>query len=47
KKGSLVGVEGRLAVNKWKAPDGTEIERYIIRGQNVRLMGSKRDSQQA
>ncbi len=46
KKGSLVGVEGRLAVNKWTAPDGTQAERFIIRGQNVRLMGSKRDSGQ-
>ncbi len=44
KKGSLVGVEGRLAINKWTAPDGTQVERYIVRGQNVRLMGSKRDN---
>ena len=44
KKGSLVGVEGRLVVNKWNAPDGSEAQRFIVRGSNVRLMGSKRDN---
>ncbi len=43
KKGRLVGVEGRLAVNKWQTPDGEMAERYLIRGTNVRLMGSKKD----
>ena len=43
KKGRLVGVEGRLAVNKWQTPDGEQAERYLIRGTNVRLMGSKKD----
>ena len=43
KKGRLVGVEGRLASSKWKGPDGEENERYFIRCQNVRLMGSKKD----
>ncbi len=43
KKGRLVGVEGRIAVNKWQTPDGEMAERYLIRGTNVRLMGSKKD----
>ena len=43
KKGRLVGVEGRLVVNKWQTPDGEQAERYLIRGTNVRLMGSKKD----
>lgn len=43
KKGRLVGVEGRLVVNKWQTPDGEVAERFLIRCNNVRLMGSKKD----
>jgi len=46
KKGRLVGVEGRLVVNKWQTPDGETAERFIIRCNNVRLMGSKKDENQ-
>jgi len=44
KKGRLVGIEGRLASSKWKGPDGEENERFFIRCNNVRLMGSKNES---
>ncbi len=43
KKGSLVGVEGRLVSSKWTSPDGEQLERFLIRGTNIRLMGSKRE----
>jgi len=43
KKGTLIVVEGRLAVSKWTSPDGESLERYLIRGTNFRLLGSKRD----
>lgn len=43
KKGSLVGIEGRLISSKWTTPDGETMERYLIRCSNIRLMGSKRE----
>jgi len=43
KKGRLVGVEGKLMISKWKAPDGTDVERTVIRANNVRLLGGKKD----
>lgn len=43
KKGRLVAVEGRLIISKWKAPDGADVERAVIRANNVRLLGGKRD----
>lgn len=46
KKGSLIGVEGRVGVSKWQAQDGEMAERYLIRASNIRLMGSKRDENQ-
>ena len=43
KKGRLVVVDGRIAVNKWKDASGVEKERFNIIANNVRLLGSKRD----
>ena len=43
KKGRLVVVDGRIAVNKWKDASGVEKERFNIVANNVRLLGSKRD----
>lgn len=43
KKGRLVAVDGRIAVNKWKDASGVERERFNIVATNVRLLGSKRD----
>jgi single-strand DNA-binding protein len=43
KKGRLVVVDGRIAINKWKDASGVEKERFNIVANNVRLLGSKRD----
>lgn len=43
KKGRLVAVDGRIAVNKWKDASGVERERFNIVATNIRLLGSKRD----
>ena len=43
KKGALVSVEGRLAVNKWQGPDGEPQMRYLIVAQNINFVGSKRE----
>jgi len=43
KKGSLVAIEGRLAVDKWSAQDGSSRERTLVRASNLRLLGSKKD----
>lgn len=43
KKGRLVAVDGRIAVNKWKDASGVDKERFNIVANNVRLLGSKRD----
>lgn len=43
KKGRLVAVDGRIAVNKWSDASGVEKERFNVIANNVRLLGSKRD----
>ncbi len=43
KKGALVAIDGRLAVNKWKTQSGEEREYYYIRANDLRLLG-KRDN---
>lgn len=43
KKGRLVAVEGRIALNKWKDVSGEERERFLIVANNIRLLGSKKD----
>ena len=43
KKGSLVGIEGRLISSKWTTPDGESMERYLIRCSNIGVMGCKRE----
>jgi single-strand DNA-binding protein len=44
RKGSLIGVEGRLDFNRWSGDDGTKNVRPIIQASNIRLLGSKKDS---
>ena len=41
KKGKLVAVDGRLAMSKWNDASGSSRERYFVRAQNMRLLGSK------
>lgn len=43
KKGRMVAVEGRIAVNKWQDVSGEEKERFLVVANNVRLLGSKKD----
>ena len=45
KKGRMVAVEGRIAINKWKDQSGEEKERFLVVANNIRLLGSKRDEQ--
>ena len=41
KKGSQICIDGRLVSNKWTAPDGEMKERFVIRANNMRLLGKK------
>lgn len=43
KKGRLVAVDGRIAINKWTDATGVEKQRFNIVATNVRLLGSKKD----
>ncbi|MDD3419604.1 MAG: single-stranded DNA-binding protein [Candidatus Gastranaerophilales bacterium] len=43
KKGSLVAIDGRLAIDKWTGQDGQNRERALVRANNLRLLGSKKD----
>lgn len=44
RKGSLIGIEGRLDFNRWTDDQGAKHVRPVIHGVNLRLLGSKRDS---
>lgn len=43
KKGRLVAIEGRLAISKWTDSSGEKRERYLIRANNLRLLGGKKE----
>lgn len=45
KKGRMVAVDGRIAINKWKDQTGEDRERFLVVANNIRLLGSKRDEQ--
>ena len=45
KKGRQVVVDGRISISKWNDPSGEERERFLVVANNVRLLGSKRDSE--
>ncbi len=48
KKGIQVAVEGRIQQDKWAdKATGEDRERYIIIASSIRLLGSKRDAEQA
>ena len=47
KKGTMVYVEGRIMVSKWQAPDGEEVQRYLINATDFGFAGSKRDNLQS
>lgn len=39
KKGRMVAIDGRLASSKWSGTDGIQKERFLIRANNLRLLG--------
>ncbi|MBY0358376.1 MAG: single-stranded DNA-binding protein [Candidatus Obscuribacterales bacterium] len=43
RKGSLVGIEGRLDFNSWSDDSGVKQTKPYVRGSNLRLLGSKGD----
>lgn len=43
KKGRLVAIDGRLAASKWTDPSGIKKERFFVRANNLRLLGSRND----
>ncbi len=43
RKGSLVGIEGRLDFSRWTDDGGVRHVRPLVAAQNLRLLGSKRD----
>ena len=45
KKGRQVVVDGRISISKWNDQSGEERERFLVVSYNVRLLGSKRDSE--
>ena len=45
KKGKQVCLDGRLCVNKWQGQDGEQKSRFVVRCNNIRLLGSKNDAQ--
>lgn len=45
KKGRQVVVDGRISISKWTDQSGEERERFLIVANNVRLLGSRRDTE--
>ena len=45
KKGRQVVVDGRISVSKWTDQTGEQKERFIVIANNIRLLGSKRDTE--
>jgi single-strand DNA-binding protein len=43
RRGTLVGVEGKLEFKKWKDSFGNEKESFVIVASNFRLLSSKND----
>lgn len=48
KKGRLVAIDGAIANNRWTdKTTNTERENFYIRANTIRLLGSKRDTEEA
>ena len=43
RRGTLVGIEGRLEFKKWKDKSGLDKESFIVQASNFRLLSSKND----
>jgi single-strand DNA-binding protein len=44
RKGSLIGIEGRLDFNRWTDDSGNKNIKPVIAATGLRLLGSKKDS---
>jgi len=44
RKGSLLGIEGRLEFSRWTDDAGVKHSKPYVVGSNLRLLGSKKDS---
>ena len=47
KKGRQVAVDGRISISKWTDQSGEERERFLIVANQIRLLGSRRDLEEA
>jgi len=47
KKGRQVAVDGRISISKWTDQTGEERERFLIVANQIRLLGSRRDTEEA
>ena len=45
RKGSLIGIEGRLDFNRWTDDQGQKHVKAFVSATNLRLLGSKKDNQ--
>ena len=45
KKGRQVVVDGRISISKWTDQTGEERERFLIVANQIRLLGSKKDTE--
>lgn len=46
KKGSQVYIDGRLKLDQWTAPDGTNRSKHSVIVENLQMIGSKQDKQE-
>jgi len=45
RKGKMVAISGKLAVSKWTDASGEKRERFFIRGNELRLLGGKKEEE--
>ena len=43
RKGGMIGIQGRLEIQRWKDKEGQWQESFVVRASNFRLLGSKSD----
>ena len=45
KKGREVAVDGRISISKWTDQTGEERERFLVIANDIRLLGSRKDTE--
>ena len=45
KKGALISVEGKIALDRWQTPDGETAEKYYIKAKSFEFVGGKNETQ--